>query len=336
LAAATVGALVGAAQPAAANADGATTDIVGGTTVNWQSTAPFFVQVFANGHEVCGGSLITPTWVLTAAHCTAGHAASDMQVLFSNANLATPDYLAQHPLFDGDTGDGHDLALLEVPKTATAGITPIQVGTPWSDAPYAATQLATVVGTGQTGISTPADGQVRAAGVTMRADSDMEDIYGGAWIDDLMIGAGSRTTTICLGDSGGPLVVQFQGHPVQVGVVSFITDDCANAAAYAELSHQQLAWLAIWGLGDLSAAWNPCTQANGSPGVTTAYWGTQGGVSTGGYSGTDGDGHYYAFACVAPPPPPSPPTPPAPGPKPPPPCPLGMRTVQPQLRRCDP
>ena len=42
--------------------------IVGGQACS-VSRWPWQVALIANGEQVCGGSLVTPDWIVTAAHC---------------------------------------------------------------------------------------------------------------------------------------------------------------------------------------------------------------------------------------------------------------------------
>jgi Trypsin len=321
---------------AIANGGGATPNVIGGGVTTW-ATYPYYADISG-----CGAEVIAPTWVLTAAHCVSGQTAANIHVSLSNGQHATGTYLVVHPLYNGDVTDGHDLAVIEVPRAATAGITPVQVGSPWNSGIYAPNTLATLVGRGETSAGTPPDGQLRAAGVYIRTDADMDDIYNpwywfDDWIEDLMIGAGNQYSHACFGDSGGPLAVQLNGHPVLVGTVSFGNDDCATPNAFAELSGPQLAWVALWGLASVTSAWGACTQANGSPGVSTSSYGNQPGTSTGGYSGRDGS-NYWSFACVAPVQT-TPPGGPDPNPDPPSGCPFAAHALtpaqpQPQARNC--
>ncbi|KAI8891584.1 trypsin-like cysteine/serine peptidase domain-containing protein, partial [Globomyces pollinis-pini] len=46
--------------------------IVGGTPVGSAEKYPWLVSIQKNGSQFCGGILISPTKVLTAAHCTQG------------------------------------------------------------------------------------------------------------------------------------------------------------------------------------------------------------------------------------------------------------------------
>jgi hypothetical protein len=270
--------------------------VVGGTTSD-PADYPYFVTVQGSA-DVCGGSVISVSWVLTAAHCVAidvNHP-SGVRVGSPKKSGSVPwdswvaTEVVPHPLWDGMAGHGHDVALIHVPDGALAGIPPVQVGAPWDPGAYAAGTGATIMGYGWTSASGGSDGLV-VADTVLRSDEYMDGIFG--WNSQLMIGAGSSTQTVCYGDSGGPLTVRRNGRAVQVGAVSFGAELCDHAAGFAELAGPQLAWIASR-VPSVTDGWGGCTATGGSAGHSVASY-----VNS--YlSGAATDGPYYwAISCVA-------------------------------------
>lgn len=229
--------------------------IVGGVATS-PSDHPYFARVISpiSASEVvlCGGSVVDPEWVLTAAHCVAG--TTESEVVLSDGSDTRAAQRVVHPLWNGRAEDGHDLALLRIPRTTVA---PVQVGDPADAGSYAADRPATMVGRGRTTGGRPPDGSLRVVAVPLRSDTAMRALY--PWNEALTIGAGSPTHTICNGDSGGPLTVTNRGRRIQVGVASFITaEGCDQPAGYAELSGAQLAWVAVH-VPSQQGRWGPCS-----------------------------------------------------------------------------
>jgi Trypsin/PASTA domain len=272
--------------------------VVGGT-ISDPAAYPYFVWISHSSGD-CGGSVIADSWVLTAAHCVQNDVDSPGLVQVSRPqwshSVPWPSWTAQsvvvHPLWDGLPGDGHDVALIQLPAGALAGVPRVQVGTPWDLGAYASGVQSTIMGYGATTATGSYSDQFRAADTPLRSDSSMAGTF--TWKDVLMIGAGSTGQTTCFGDSGGPLVVGRAGKVVQVGVVSFGAQACDRAAAFAELNGPQLAWIATR-VPSIMDGWGTCTAPSGGAGTSEATY------VPANTTGPQADGPYYwQIWCWAP------------------------------------
>jgi Trypsin len=271
----TVGLFVGAlGMPAEA--------IVGGSTVS-PNDYPFFVQVNEAGF-LCGGSIIDADVVLTAAHCVENSVGNpaNVTVMVHDTNPVVGAAITVHPLWNGDLGDGHDIAVVYLAPGSTAGITPVVVGSPLDDDPYTPGHEATTIGHGYTGKNGAPTSDLRDVQIPIRSDSYMSDLYDpwwwtDEWSDGLHIGAGSTNQTTCYGDSGGPLMVQQAGRIVEIGVTSFgfpqlwSFDECTVPSAFSEMSGHQLAWVATQVPG-VQPRWLPCVGYAGQTGHVVASY----------------------------------------------------------------
>ena len=103
------------------------TRIVGGEeakTGEWPWQVALIEPTGAGFRQFCGGSLIHPRWVLTAAHCVEGINADEIQVLAGTHDLdeggrrIDVDAIRMHRDYRGDTIIENDIALLELDRPA--------------------------------------------------------------------------------------------------------------------------------------------------------------------------------------------------------------------------
>lgn len=92
--------------------------IVGGNAIGISKT-PYIVSVQANGGHLCGGSLISDQWVLSASHCFQDIHGADMKVRVGSSfydqggKLIDAKYIIKHEDYD-NTNLANDIALIKL------------------------------------------------------------------------------------------------------------------------------------------------------------------------------------------------------------------------------
>jgi len=231
-----------------ASANAAPSTIIGGVDAN-SDAWPWIVSLAdSRGNHFCGGALIHPEIVLTAAHCLQSLNANNIvarvglqqQNAAGSADITSVSAILSHPNYSGRTTD-NDIALVQLSQPSSKPIVRL--------------------------ITSDVEGELLAGGTTVRVqgwgamdsagyqypnnlqsvDVEMVDFdecnsrsaYNGV-LSQNMICAGDLygNQDSCYGDSGGPLAVYANGEWVLSGVVSW-GYECANAqfpGIYARVS----------------------------------------------------------------------------------------------------
>ncbi|XP_017134781.1 trypsin beta [Drosophila miranda] len=193
--------------------------IVGGTTTTI-STAPYLVQV-RRGTSLCGGSLISTLWVLSAGHCVKGQTASSFLVRGGTTTLDGSDGVVRSVVLTAvaprftTTKMNMDASLLKLNETMTGtNIATISMG---SFVPKAGSRVR-IAGWGLTSEGGSTSRTLRATQITVVRQRVCSQDYGRlATITKYMFCARGKKKDSCSGDSGGAVT----RDSTLLGIVSF-------------------------------------------------------------------------------------------------------------------
>jgi len=211
------------------------TRIINGTAAA-DNEIPFQVSLMkdygSSYSTFCGGTLISDTWVVTAAHCIEAatpdyviYGTNTIYPLDQNQTVAVANVIV-HSGYDSDVNEDNDIALLELASPITTTDAVDYVSTT-SELGFITGTMATVSGWGLT-----------VSGDSDSGSDDLLKVKVPVYDQDACVSAYTDSTPVtsnnicagyeeggadsCQGDSGGPLFVHHaDGSDTLIGVVSF-------------------------------------------------------------------------------------------------------------------
>ena len=191
------------------------------------------------GDVTCTGTIITPTVVLTAAHCIgeSGQFYNPREVWVTNAFDQQPvegaaiTRYAIHPNWLRSEDPAGDVALVLLDRPLRTPAMPLHLGSVENlrDETIQAVGFGVTNGWAQTG-----GGEKRATTMVIK------DTFSGGFNAE---SPGGRQTDTCQGDSGGPAIVTINRIEYVIGVVSSGPEGCTGLTHYSALT-DKASWIA--------------------------------------------------------------------------------------------
>uniref|UniRef100_A0A182MWY8 Peptidase S1 domain-containing protein n=1 Tax=Anopheles culicifacies TaxID=139723 RepID=A0A182MWY8_9DIPT len=202
--------------------------IVGGSTVPI-SQFPYQLSLRQNGNHICGASVISATWALSAAHCTFPMPSANSITFRGGSESRTAGgtifqaaQIINHPQYNSNNLN-NDVCVIRI-TTSFVGANIASIRLVASGTNFAAGTNSVVSGWGLTSPGGSLPVNLHAVNIPVVAQATCSSQWGTGRITAAMVCAGVQGRDSCNGDSGGPLVTGGQ----QFGVVSWGAVQCGG------------------------------------------------------------------------------------------------------------
>ncbi|MDE1465479.1 serine protease [Spartinivicinus poritis] len=223
--------------------------IVGGSPTS-AAASPYQAMLLMNGQQGCGGTLIDPYWVLTAAHCIDQANIYNLTVRVGATRVSTKEgqtipvsQIIIHPYWMGaqNIRSGWDIGLLRLSYPADSRYTPAKLPTDEVMNNTASVgQSGTVSGWGATYHGGRGSDQLLAAQLQVISNQACQQQLNFP-VPNSAICAGYSYPSACNGDSGGPFVTSYKGNVYSIGTVSW-GERCASTSVFTK-THSYNSWI---------------------------------------------------------------------------------------------
>lgn len=215
--------------------------IVNGS-ISARGARPYQVALTSRGRQFCGGTLIDPNWVLTAAHCMGSGSISvrvGVNRLSSNqGETISVSRVYTHPRYR-DVGFGYDIALLKLSRAARLSSYVKPAALPSNRVENildVSGKYAVVSGWGdlRSGAGRGSD-DLREVRIPIEPDPSVCGGNSTPLPNNIICGTYYGGKDSCQGDSGGPLAEKYSGKFYVLGVVSYGVG-CSGGGVYTRVN----------------------------------------------------------------------------------------------------
>ncbi|WP_163831902.1 serine protease [Spartinivicinus ruber] len=216
--------------------------IVGGSPTS-AAAQPYQAMLLMNGRQGCGGTLIDPYWVLTAAHCIDQANIYNLTVrvgatrVSDNAGQTIPvSQLIVHPYWMGlqNIRSGWDIGLIRLAYPADARYTPAKLpNTEVMNNTASVGQYGTVSGWGATHAGGRGSDQLLAAQLSIISNLSCQQQLNFPVPNSAICAGYPFGASACNGDSGGPFVTSYGGEFYSIGIVSW-GEQCSSTSVFTK------------------------------------------------------------------------------------------------------